>query len=570
VAPASVTGVSVPIITATSVADSSYYATATLSVSGSPIIEPQVLFPANVGTAYAAAIAVTGGTSPYSWTLSGGSLPDGISLAGNTVYYESLSGTPTVTGTFPFQLTVTDADSRTAIVDLTLVVNAASTCLVNGQFALLTTGISSSQLGTRAASITIGSGGTITGILDRKHAGGSYSAQPLTGSCVNRTGNNGEFQLSSSNDSPNLNFAVDANLGHGRLQLTNGGNTATASGEFVQQDASAFSLSQLAGNFAFGLLGADGTDRRMGLVGQLSVDSSGTITAGRADSNADSALNAADLTGSTMSAPDANGRGTLNLSGGGQSFQLAYYVINANRLFLVDIDSGSTPRLAGYMTRRSGGSFSNAALAAPGILSLWGASGSGQPAAVMTLARLSNANSTSGTVDLLVDTADHALTSAASSISGASYSVEADGRSTLSYTAGGATRQFTLYLDGNANGYVIERGSSAGNAGLLEAQMSGPFNRTVPGLFVFGTQFPQSSSPLALLPAVYVSNGSILASSASGNVAINSATGRGAGTLAITGSSSEVIVLYVIQPSKIVVMRFGSTSRNAALNWMVN
>jgi hypothetical protein len=440
--------------------------------------------------------------------------------------------------------------------------------VVSGQFALLTTGLSNGLLGTRAASITI-SGSTITGILDRKHADTNYIGQPLSGSCVNRTGNNGEFQLSFSGDSPNLNFAVNATLNQGRLQLTNGGTAATASGEFVQQDASAFSLSQLAGSFAFGLLGADVANQRMGLVGQLSVDISGTITGGRMDSNGSSALTAATFTAGTMSAPDANGRGTLSLSGGGQSFQFAYYVINANRLFLVDIDSSGT-KLAGYMTRRSGGSFGNAALAAPGILSLWGASGSDQPSAVSTLARLSNGNSTAGTVDLLLDTADHALTTTASPVSGASYSVDTDGRTALSYTAGGSTRQFTLYLDGTANGYVIERGSGAGNAGLLEAQMSGPFSKSVPGLFVFGTQFPQSSSPLLLLPAVYVSNYSITASNAQGSFAINSATGRYTGSLTVSGSASEVIVMYVVQPSKIVLMRFGSNNRNGALNWLVN
>jgi hypothetical protein len=570
VAPASVTGTSTPIITATSVADATQVASATLVVSGTPIIDPIPLFPANANTAYAAAITVTGGLAPFTWTLTSGALPAGIVQAGNVTYFESISGTPTVTGTFPFTMQVTDANSATATVDLTLVVNEAATCLLSGQYALMTSGVTNGQIATRAASVNIDSSGNLTGVIDRKQSDATVAALPLTGTCLNRSGNSGQLTLTATGEAPILNFSVNTALTAGRTQLISGSDFASASGPFYKQDPTAFSLTQLAGDFAFGLLGSNGSGVHMGLAGQISVASSGTVTAGRADSNASgSALTAASLTGA-MSAPDANGRGTLTLNGGGQSFQLAYYVVSANRLLLVNADSSSSaPRLEGFMTRRAA-SFTAAALTSPAILSLWGAGTGTQPTAVLSVGLFSGGNATSGSFNLLLDTADRDKIFSSITATSPTYVVEADGRIALNYTASGVSHQLIGYLDGPANGYVIERNSSVGTAGLLEAQVAGPFDRTIPGLFVSGTQSPQSSAPVVLLPAVYVSSGSIASSSATGYAAIDTTIGRGLGTITITGVSTTGMALYEVQPSKVVILRFGTTAQNPAIEWLIN
>jgi len=569
VAPAAVTGAATPIVTATSIANSAQGAAATLIVNGAPIIEPVVIFPANVGSTYAAAIPVTGGKSPYTWTLTSGTLPDGITLAGNTTYFEALSGTPTTTGSYSFQLTVTDADSRTASTDVTLVVNPAATCLLTGRFAMLASGYSSAAMTTRAASFDIAADGSITGIADRKTGGTTTAAETLSGSCVNRSGNAGELRLNGASTSANFSFAVTTALNDGRVQLASGGSTETATGLLIRQDTGITNLSQLAGSYAFGLQGAEGDGRRLGVVGQLSIDISGTVTAGRTDSNAAAALTAAALTG-TMSAPDANGRGTLNLAGGGQNFALAYYAVSATKLLLVGIDAAaSAPRLTGFMTRRAA-TFTNAALTAPGVFTLWGATGNAPPGAVLSVGRLASANATTGTLDLIIDTADREKTSSGISVTGASYAVEADGRASLNFTAAGTARQYTLYLDGIASGYLIERGTANGGAGLLEAQAPGPFSRSMPGLFVSGTQFPQGATPIALLPSVYISGGSISSSSASGFAALNQTTGRGTGNFQITGIGGDTMVLYVVGPAKAIMMRYGSSTQNAAMEWLTN
>jgi hypothetical protein len=88
-----------------------------------------------VGTAYAQTLAAAGGTAPYTWALTGGSLPDGISLSSAG----GISGTPTTNGTFSFTAQVTDYAGLTASGTFALTVAAetltitTSTPMVGGQ-----------------------------------------------------------------------------------------------------------------------------------------------------------------------------------------------------------------------------------------------------------------------------------------------------------------------------------------------------------------------------------------------------------------------------------------------------
>src|SRR5438477_448325 len=76
-----------------------------------------------VGSAYSATLSASGGTSPYSWSVSSGTLPTGLSLSSSG----TLSGTPTVAGAFPFTVAVKDAVSGSASASLSInVVTAAA------------------------------------------------------------------------------------------------------------------------------------------------------------------------------------------------------------------------------------------------------------------------------------------------------------------------------------------------------------------------------------------------------------------------------------------------------------
>ncbi|WP_257998640.1 putative Ig domain-containing protein [Xanthomonas arboricola] len=74
------------------------------------VIAPTTLPAATRGTAYSQTLSVSGGTAPYTYAVSAGSLPAGITLASNG----TLSGTATVEGSFNVTVTATDANTFTA------------------------------------------------------------------------------------------------------------------------------------------------------------------------------------------------------------------------------------------------------------------------------------------------------------------------------------------------------------------------------------------------------------------------------------------------------------------------
>ena len=74
-----------------------------------------------IGTAYNAQLTATGGVNPYSWSISSGKLPGGLTLNASTGV---ISGTPTKIETRSFTVKVKDPRAKTATKSLTLKINA--------------------------------------------------------------------------------------------------------------------------------------------------------------------------------------------------------------------------------------------------------------------------------------------------------------------------------------------------------------------------------------------------------------------------------------------------------------
>ena len=86
-------------------------------------ISTQTITNAIRGKSYTFTLKGKGGTAPYTWSISKGSLPNGLSLAKST---GKITGTPTKAGTFKFTVQVKDNKGKTAVRELSIKVTQAT------------------------------------------------------------------------------------------------------------------------------------------------------------------------------------------------------------------------------------------------------------------------------------------------------------------------------------------------------------------------------------------------------------------------------------------------------------
>src|SRR5207245_1270004 len=114
-------------------------------------VNPTSLPNGTVGMAYSQTIVASGGTSPYTYATTSGSLPAGLSLTGSTGV---LSGTPTTAATSNFTITATDSASRTGNRAYSLAIGSAVTVT------LTPTTLPNGTVGTAYSQTIVASGGT--------------------------------------------------------------------------------------------------------------------------------------------------------------------------------------------------------------------------------------------------------------------------------------------------------------------------------------------------------------------------------------------------------------------------
>ena len=167
-------------------------ASVTIVVGNGMVITPGTLPGAVVGSAYSTTLAVTGGTGPYTWTVSTGTLPGGLTLSpsASPSATASIGGTLTNAGLSNFAVRVTDSVARTATANLSI--NVVTQLVITtstlppafvGYNYLASLAASGGQApyawtvaaGSLPAGLTLSPSGTITGLCNG--AAGSY---PIT------------------------------------------------------------------------------------------------------------------------------------------------------------------------------------------------------------------------------------------------------------------------------------------------------------------------------------------------------------------------------------------------------
>ncbi len=108
-----------------------------------------------VGSAYSATLAATGGTTPYTWSISTGTLPAGLTLDPAT---GAITGTPSASGTTDFTVTATDSSSPAMTANQALSIDVAPATV--SPLAITTTSLSGGTVGSAYSATPAATGGT--------------------------------------------------------------------------------------------------------------------------------------------------------------------------------------------------------------------------------------------------------------------------------------------------------------------------------------------------------------------------------------------------------------------------
>ncbi len=157
------------LITGTPTASGTFSFTATVADSGSPsqtrstnasiivapsqlTIMPLQLSAGSVGAAYSASLNASGGTPGYTWSITSGSLPSGLSLATSTGV---VSGKPSAGGTSSFTVKVADSGNPAQVNSI-----SASIVVARSKLAITSSTLPSGGIGTSYTTSLQASGGT--------------------------------------------------------------------------------------------------------------------------------------------------------------------------------------------------------------------------------------------------------------------------------------------------------------------------------------------------------------------------------------------------------------------------
>ncbi len=189
----------------------------------------------------------------------------------------------------------------------------------------------------RAGSFTADGNGNITGgvedvntcigVVTLQFTGGTYSMQA-----------DGRGTLSLINSTGTTNYSISlSSSAQGFIVQTD--PASTSSGSFRKQDATAFSITKIAGGYVFDFSGISSALNPESIVGRFTADGAGGVKDGLFDSNEAGTLSGQQLfpAGSfyQLDAAFAQfGRGTANLAG----HNFAFYIVDAARLKFLGTD----------------------------------------------------------------------------------------------------------------------------------------------------------------------------------------------------------------------------------------
>jgi hypothetical protein len=507
---------------------------ARFTISGLPSLITTTMPSGTAGLPYSGPIHVTGGAPGYAWTVTG--LPSSFSYFNTSGSTLTITGTPATSGPISFQVSAQDTVGSTAgPVALTIQVkpgpNGANNGSLNGRYACLMQG-SIDDDGTRWASILSfqadGQGSFSNGIFDTN----SYDIGSASGIM------NGSYSIGADNHGQASIHTILTNNAAG-VQTTqwaialSGSAQPTSEFRMVEADdlgtlpsgqqgtahcylatPSAFAASSIDGlSFAYALDGEDNRGNIKATAGQFST-SNGAITSGYLDTSLGGSATdqAARFTGSYTEPDPVWGRFTIALSGAGSSTGYTVYMIDGNRMLILDNTSDDGEQ-AGNLRTRQTAALTEAALSGPFVLYNRGAqfnASSGIPTSFYANILL-GAGGGAGNMTINQSYANNVGVYTAGQSNGGPTALVFDpvhpGRASFS-TASGDT--YLYFFDANKAFEMSVGTNGSVDTGWLEAQSRTTFtNAALSGNYLFG-ELPR----IGVQPTAYLGEYSLSASGA--------------------------------------------------------
>lgn len=369
-------------------------ASAALTINPGIQITTTALPSGTAGNAYSGPINVTGGVPGYSWTVTG--LPDSFTYFNTSGSKLTITGTPASSGAITFQVSVADtlgniAGPVTYTVNVGAGPNGVNNGSLSGSYVCQLQGFLDDD-GSRWASLysfqADGAGNFTSGILDtNSHDIGSASGV-MTGTYSIGADNSGVASIhtvlnnnaagiqttqwllalaATAEPAQQFRMVEDDDLG-----TLPSGQQGTAN--CFLATPSAFTASAVSGkSFAFGLEGETNSGNPKASAGLFSA-SAGNLVSGVIDTAEGGSATAETLpfTGSYTAPDAATGRFTVALNGADNTTGFTVYMIDTNRMFILDNTSNDGEQ-AGTLRTQQQKSYSGVSLSGPSALYTRGA-----------------------------------------------------------------------------------------------------------------------------------------------------------------------------------------------------
>ncbi|HTZ99736.1 MAG TPA: Ig domain-containing protein [Candidatus Aquilonibacter sp.] len=577
--------------------------TISITIQSPPNLSISTLFltGGTVASGYQATLQATGGIAPYTWTLTQGQLPAGLTLTTANNSTGVISGVPNLAGTSAFAVQVTDSEfapvTKTASFSIVITPGTAGgNSLLSGAYTFLFRGFDSGGPMAIIGTITADGNGNITSGSEDINRYSATAKQiqisnnlPVSGTYSIGTDGRGTLELVAVNGE-NVSLTTDYRLvldSSGTVHFFENNATGTNNdtlgtyGEAVMKPSPNAGNGAFSGNYAFEFAGVDANAKREALGGVLHSDGAGNITTGGVGPNSD--LNDA----GTFTSQNLSGGFSLVGSGssrGGVSFLLqptgqpqttltfVLYFVSSSDLFLMESDSSTTtfphpPRLSGEMILQDPSTtFSQAVLGGTSVVTGTGVNGGNTSVfGGLLTSTLCDGNAPAS---LSADENNAGTVSTGESFTG-SCTVTANGRVSFSLASGAnPARISTAYLTGPGTGFLMGN-DAAVTTGFVEQQSGGPFaNSSLVDGYTLGAPFPEATGVYDVIGQVAADGlggingaGSIVDAAQppgkpvflgqSFNATINalSAAGRSLVTTNAPTGMPTNLILYVVSPS---------------------